>query len=178
LKGRLLRITSVVRNGRQLSRTKGAIMNQFKRTNATLYIEDGAKINPDASAADLFEEVFYDPKSPLDIYSQVMGTVDDDLQLLFFAMEGADAADVSTWQRAIQRIQSRIKIAQALKERFEAAERETELGGVEHTSAEATRPENEKPEPQMPVITIAQLRDALNRYCDLQKSATTVGVQS
>jgi hypothetical protein len=98
-------------------------VNQLQRTNESLFVNEGTKINPEATLADLVSEVFYDPMSNAsDIRAQVLGVVDDDLTLLIFAMEGADDADVPLWQRALHRIQYKIKLADELAKRIKLAD--------------------------------------------------------
>jgi hypothetical protein len=112
-------------------------MNQFRRTTGPLFIDNGTRINPESTAADLFKAVFYAPQAnDADIREQVMGVVDDDLDLLVYAMQGSDDADIELWQRVVMRVQTRIKLADELRKRFAAAEADAEEDG-------------EKDEPQM-----------------------------
>jgi hypothetical protein len=101
-------------------------MNQFKRT-GRLY-NFSRQIDPEASAADLFRAVFEDPDSNgADIHAQVMGTVDDELSLLIDSMSNGDDFDVEMGQRVLIRTRHWIKLAGALRDRFEAAAKEPEL---------------------------------------------------
>jgi hypothetical protein len=100
--------------------------HEFKRT-GQLY-NFGGRINPNATAADLFGAVFEDPDSNgADIHAQVMGTVNDELSLLLDSMSNGDDFDVELGQRVLIRTQHWIKLAGALHDRFEAAEKEPEL---------------------------------------------------
>jgi hypothetical protein len=112
-------------------------MSEYKLPENVCLYEEG-QIREDATARELFEELFWDPTSnPEHTLAQAMNVVCDDIEMLIYSLHQSDETDFEVVERQAIRARSKLRIAQHLAKKY--AEADNETAGDDNDKLEGSR---------------------------------------